>query len=470
MIRILEHDKNNYHIRVIKEDSTEEMNDEIKNEIKKDGKYYDDTLYLAVTEAEHSLKEVFAKIGKYGIENKQKEYDVDMSVLAGTENLEYFVAYGIVMGLYEFDSASNIESYHVNVFGGALKEVVLEECYELAKAIVFAKDMINMPSNHLRPLDFAQKIKTFLNAINETEEISVSSNADFDSDDNMDFSIKVEVIDAETLVSQGWEGLTSVGLSSEYPPCLVILRYKPLLEGEVFGMVGKGVTSDTGGYSIKQSMGPGIKGDMAGAASVVATIYAMAKNRVRRNVVAVLPICENRISSGSLLPGDVITMYDKTTVEIINTDAEGRLILADAIAYAVEHERVNQILDIATLTGQVFTMFGYYITGVLSSSDELFDNLEKASKLTKEHVIRLPYLADHEKMIEGTFSDLKNVGPSYCGTITAGVFLKHFTKELPWIHLDIAGTAWVDSPLYAYHSVGATGNPISTLYYMMKGE
>lgn len=412
----------------------------------KDSRYLDHTLYLDYKNDGNRWKEVFAKVGKYGLEHDSYEYDVDMRDVVDIPNIEYYAAFGIVMGLYEFNKPEKICKYEINLYGNMNQEL-LNENYHLALSILFAKDMVNMPSNLLRPLDFAKAIGEFVS----------------------DMPIEYEVIQVEDLIKEGFGGLTSVGLGSAFPPCMVVLRYRPLPSGEIFGLVGKGVTTDTGGYNIKQSMGTGIRGDMAGAASVVSVLYSLAANQVQKNVTVVLPICENRISRGSLLPGDVITMYDKTTVEILNTDAEGRLILGDAISYIIEKEKVSHILDVATLTGQVFTMFGYLITGVIGTSDAMYQELDQASEMTKEHFVRIPYLEEHEKMIEGTFSDLKNVGPSYCGTITAAMFLKYFTKEVPWLHLDIAGTAWVDSPIYEYHSVGATGNVISTIYYMIKG-
>ena len=252
---------------------------------------------------------------------------------------------------------------------------------------------------------------------------------------------------------------------------MCVLRYNGDPDSkEITGLVGKGVTSDTGGYCLKSRDSLiGMHGDMAGGAVTASVIKALAKSKARVNVTCVIPICENRLTAGSLLPGDVITSYSGQTIEILNTDAEGRLILADGVSYAVMEERVTRVLDIATLTGAMANALGNHVTGVIADSDQIWNELEEASAGTGEYFCRLPFYRENEKMLESEIADIKNMGESFCGAITAGLFIRHFANQVPWIHLDIAGTAHVGKPLYEFQAKGATGATIDTIYRWLKG-
>lgn len=210
----------------------------------------------------------------------------------------------------------------------------------------------------------------------------------------------------------------------------------------------------------------GIKGDMAGGAAVAGAIYALAKNRKQTNVVGLIPMVENRISSGSMLPGDVITSYSGKTIEIIDTDAEGRLILADAVSYAVRNEHVSRVLDIATLTGAVCTSLGFGAAGMLSDNGEFCREFERAYEKSGERYVRFPIYEEYERMIQSEIADVKNVGGKFAGSITAGLFIREFAEQTPWIHLDIAGSAWVDPPVFEYQSKGASGAGVTSMYYL----
>ena len=207
---------------------------------------------------------------------------------------------------------------------------------------------------------------------------------------------------------------------------------------------------------------------MAGAAAVAAAMHAAAAQRLKVNVTACLPLSENRISQSALLPGDVITGFGGRTIEVLNTDAEGRLVLSDAVSYAVRREGITKVLDIATLTGAVANMLGNTIAGAMSDDDGFYALFERALEHSGERYLRLPFGREHEKMIKSDVADVKNVGGGCCGTITAGLFIRSFCEGRPWLHLDIAGTAWCGSPTYAYESKGATGAGVTTLYYLMK--
>lgn len=360
---------------------------------------------------------------------------------------------GLMLGPYEQRQfpEKHREDFEILLTGiregdtGLVKELV-RETVPLIEGVIFARDMVNLPGNKLRPVDFAAEIKGFLK----------------------NTQVSVEELELEVLKQMGMGGLVSVGESSEYPPVFLILRYlNDPRSKEITALVGKGVTCDTGGYCLKAADSMlGIKGDMAGGAAVAGAIHALAKNQSKVNVIGLIPICENRISPGSLLPGDVITSYSGKTIEIVNTDAEGRLILADTIAYAAAKEKVTRVLDIATLTGAVVNMLGFSVAGVVTDSQEFFEAFRKAYRISGERYWRLPVFEEHDKMIQSKIADIKNMGEKYCGTITAGLFIKAFADGLPWLHIDIAGTAWVDSPIFEYQSKGATGAGVTSIYHL----
>lgn len=307
---------------------------------------------------------------------------------------------------------------------------------------------MNTPGNHLRPMDFARKITDYVS----------------------DCGVETEMLVYGQLRTLHMEALYGVGGSSEYPPCLLILRYKgDPGSKEIYGLIGKGITCDTGGYCLKESSSmAGIKGDMAGAAAVTAAVHAAAVRKLKVNITACLPLSENRISQSALLPGDVITGYSGKTIEVLNTDAEGRLVLSDAVSYGIRKEGITKVLDIATLTGAVGQMLGNTIGGTMSDDDSFYQLFERAQSWSAERYLRLPYGKEHEKMIDSDVADVKNVGGGCCGTITAGLFIRRFCEGKPWIHMDIAGTAWCGTPTYAFESKGATGAGVTTLYYLMK--
>ncbi len=335
-------------------------------------------------------------------------------------------------------------------FDGAKAEdgYFLEEGRVLAEGVLFARNMTNAPANYLRPEDFAAAAEDFVKGTD----------------------LEVEILHEDRLKEMGMGALLGVGKGSEFPPCLMVLRYQGDPDSqEKTGLVGKGVTMDTGGYCLKPREGMnGMQGDMGGAAAVAGAVYALAKMKAKVNVTAVLPMCENRISGGSFVPGDVLTSYSGKTIEVGNTDAEGRLILADAVSYAVKDEKVTRVLDIATLTGAVVRTLGFTIAGVVTDSDEVWKEFSEASERSGEKYWRLPFGKEHEKMIESKVADIRNMGAPVCGTITAGLFIRSFVEGTPWIHVDIAGTAWVDEPVYAYQEKYATGNSVDTIYHWLK--
>lgn len=405
------------------------------------------------------LKEMGAAAAKAFLDAKICEFSLDVSGIVEEYSVAALshVTEGAVLGTYrqkQFKKEADRE-YIIELCGVPEEhfqeaEKIVQETLVITHGICFARDMVNLPGNHLRPSDFAAEILEF---VKDTE-------------------IEAEVLDRDKLKEKGFEALLGVGDSSEFPPCLTVLRYRGKPESEkITALVGKGVTCDTGGYCLKPGDSMlGIKGDMAGGAAVAGAVYALVKNHAGVNVTAVIPMCENRISKGSLLPGDVIGSYSGKTIEIANTDAEGRLILADAVSYAVREEGASEILDIATLTGAVVNMFGFTVAGVVCDCDELFRRFREGYTCAGERYWRIPFYEEHEKMIESRIADVRNMSSGGCGTVTAGLFIREFAEKRPWIHLDIAGTAWVNDPVFAFQSVGATGAGVSSIYRFLCKE
>jgi leucyl aminopeptidase len=254
--------------------------------------------------------------------------------------------------------------------------------------------------------------------------------------------IGAEVHGRDWLTEKKMGGLLAVSQGSEEEPQLIVLRYDGGGSSTI-GLVGKGVTFDTGGISIKPSAGMHeMKMDMSGAAAVLEAVSAIAELALPVNVVAVIPATENMPSGTAIKPGDVITQYNGKTVEVNNTDAEGRLILADALAYAIELG-AERLVDLATLTGAVLVALGSTYAAVVSNDDELAEAVEAAGEKTGELVWRMPLHPEYKEIMKGTVADLSNLGSKrVAGTITAASFLEEFVGETPWAHVDIAGTSW----------------------------
>ena len=324
----------------------------------------------------------------------------------------------------------------------------LQETAAVTRSICLARDLVNCPANKLTPADMAAEMTREAEAL----------------------GIECQVLDENEARALGMEAFLTVGSSALHPPRLIVLRYRGGGDADPICLVGKGVTCDTGGYCLKAASSmKGIKGDMAGAAAVFGAVLALAANHVPVNVTAVIPSVENRISPDSYIPGDVIGSMSGKTIEVGNTDAEGRLILADAVTYAIRQEHAAKLVDIATLTGAVVGMFGFTTAGYLSNDEAFSEAFRAAYGRSGEQYWPLPTFPEYRKMIESPLADLSNTSSDGCGTITAGLFIGAFAEDKPWIHIDIAGTAWVDSPRFEYQTKGATGAGVTTLYELCKG-
>ena len=272
--------------------------------------------------------------------------------------------------------------------------------------------------------------------------------------------VKVEVLDEDKLRELGAGSFLAVSQGSDQPGCIVVMQYNGGKKGEQpYALVGKGITFDTGGISLKPGQGMDeMKYDMCGAASVLGTFRAALELQLPINLVAVLACAENMPSGGATRPGDIVTTLSGQTVEILNTDAEGRLVLCDALTY-VERFKPRAVIDVATLTGACIVALGSNTSGLLSNNEELAQQLLGAGQNADDRAWQLPLFDEYQEQLDSPFADIANIGGPKAGTITAACFLSRFTKTYSWAHLDIAGTAWISGG----KEKGATGRPVPLL-------
>ena len=272
-------------------------------------------------------------------------------------------------------------------------------------------------------------------------------------------ALKVDVLERKDVAKLGMGSFLAVAQGSAEPPKFIVMRYqgagktvKPIV------LVGKGITFDTGGISIKPAGEMDeMKFDMGGAASVLGTLRAVAELKSKVNLIGIIPACENMPSGTAVKPGDVVTSMSGQTIEILNTDAEGRLILCDALTYA-ERFKPAAVVDIATLTGACVIALGHHRTGLFSSDEELATQLLAAGEAAQDPAWRMPLDDEYDEALKSNFADMGNVGGRAGGAITAAMFLKRYTQAYPWAHLDVAGTAWKSGL-----AKGATGRPVALL-------
>jgi leucyl aminopeptidase len=276
-----------------------------------------------------------------------------------------------------------------------------------------------------------------------------------------------EVLEEAQMASLGMNALLAVAQGGGQAPKLIILRYHHDDSAKTLAVVGKGVTFDTGGISIKPAAAMHeMKFDMCGAAAVLGAMMAVDQLKPAVNVVALVPAVENKPDGNAMVPGDILRAYNGKTIEVLNTDAEGRLILADALAFAAEKFHPNAMLDFATLTGAALVALGHHAAPVMTTSDDVYHALAKAAEAAGERIWRFPLWDDYREMIKGTHADIANIGPErLAGTIMGAVFLEHFVKDVPWAHVDIAGTAWGGKGISYLDPKHATGYGVRLLVH-----
>jgi leucyl aminopeptidase len=321
-------------------------------------------------------------------------------------------------------------------------EAAVERGRILAESQNFSRALVNEPANLLTPLAMADAAGKMA----------------------AELGLQYEVLDRTAMEKLGMGSLLGVSIGSAEPPVLIVLRYRPAnVQGsDHLGLVGKGVTFDTGGISIKPADGmEKMKYDMAGGAAMIGAMRAIAQLKPAIPVTGFIPCVENMPGSRAQRPGDIVKAMNGKTIEVINTDAEGRLILADALSYA-RSLGCTHLVDAATLTGAVAVALGHLNVGLFASDDAMRDRVMAAAKAEGERMWQLPLEDDYKDYLKSAFADIANVGGRWGGAVTAALFLKEFSEDTPWVHLDIAGTAWLDEPK-PYMAKGPTGLPVRSL-------
>ena len=309
----------------------------------------------------------------------------------------------------------------------------------IASGMAFTKDLGNLPPNLCHPSYLAEEAKTLGKAHK---------------------NLKVDILDEKKLKELGAGAFLAVGQGSAQPPRMIVMHYQGGQKDEQpYALVGKGVTFDTGGISIKPAAGMDeMKYDMCGAASVFGTLKTVLELQLPINLVCLLACAENMPSGSATRPGDIVTTMSGQTVEILNTDAEGRLVLCDTLTYA-QRFKPQAVIDIATLTGACVVALGAHTSGLLGNNDTLIKQLLKAGEHADDRAWQLPLFDEYQEQLDSPFADIANIGGPKAGTITAACFLSRFTKDVHWAHLDIAGTAWISGG----KDKGATGRPVPLL-------
>jgi len=361
------------------------------------------------------------------------------------------VAEGAVLGDYRFDlykkadpERADIESLTIveqDTASAASFEAAAAKGAGMGEATNFARDLANEPANRLNPTDLARR----------AQEMAEEAGLEY------------SVLEKADMEEKGMGSLLSVAQGSVQPPKLIRIAYHGR-EGEGYdiALVGKGITFDTGGISIKPAAGmDAMKGDMTGAASVIGAMKAIAELKPSTRVLMLAPCTENMPSGAATKPGDVVTAMNGKTIEILNTDAEGRLVLADAVCYARELG-ARRIVDVATLTGAISVALGDSCYGIFANNDELAEQVAAAAAAAGEKTWRLPMFKEYEEQIKGSVAEIKNTGGRNAGSITAAKFIEAFVDDVPWVHLDIAGVDMMDKD-DGWVSKGASGYSVRAL-------
>jgi leucyl aminopeptidase len=371
----------------------------------------------------------------------------------GHKSTSYLLAEGLLLSNYQFlkyRKEASKEHYGLLQidFTAKIADADLLELDALLKAVSWARDLVNEPVSHLNATQLAAAIEA----------------------KGQEAHFSVTILEKSKIEALKMGGLLAVNKGSIDPPTFTIIEYKPkkATNKKPIVLVGKGVVYDTGGLSLKPTAGSmdSMKCDMAGAACMAATIYAASLMKLPVHLVGLIPATDNRPGLNAYAPGDIIHMYDGTTVEVLNTDAEGRMILADALAYS-DKWKPELVIDAATLTGAAVRAIGTKASVMMGNADKkYFKLLDEAGMETHERVVQLPFWDDYFEEMKSKIADLNNLGGPYAGMITAGKFLEHFVKA-PYIHLDIAGPAFLEKP-QDYKGLGGTGVGVRLLINFLK--
>jgi leucyl aminopeptidase len=367
---------------------------------------------------------------------------------------------GFQLGIYQrqsyklSDQTSEQIELNITIFsdqwaGSDYADATISRAKIFADATNYARDLTNEPGNLLTPELLASEASRMASLVSP---------------------LVCEILNEADIQSIGMGGLLAVGQGSAHPPRLIAIKYQGGSQwSDVLGLVGKGITFDTGGISIKKAEGmEEMISDMGGAAVILAVMQAVAQLKLPINILAVVPVAENMPSGSAYRPGDIITMMGGRTVEVLNTDAEGRIVLADAVTYACQ-QGVTRIIDVATLTGAVLVALGDIATAAITNDEAFLKPLLQASDRSGEKLWQLPVYPEYREMVKSKVADVKNSAGKWAGAITGGLFIGEFTDGRPWIHLDIGGTAW----LWRERGVdpeGGTGAMVRTILHYLTNK
>jgi len=356
---------------------------------------------------------------------------------------------GMALGVYSFDKykLENKRNFTFSIFSKVLDNKSLNELNSIIYTVYKCRHLVNEPYSYLTTLKFAEEI----------DEMSQESN------------LKISFFNKIKIATLKMGGLLAVNKGSNEPPFFAVIEWKPqnAINTKPYILIGKGITFDSGGYSVKPAASmEEMKIDMSGGAVTISTLSLAAKNNLPIHVIGLIPATDNKINDKAQLPGDIITMHNGKTVEVLNTDAEGRLILADALSYAQKYDP-ELVIDIATLTGSAHLALGKYtIFATGKEHRNLMNKLIQSGENVYERLVEFPLWDEYAESLQSKIADLKNVGARHAGAIIASKFLENFTSY-PWIHLDIAGPAFFEKS-WNYHSSGATGIGVRLLYNFFK--
>ena len=373
------------------------------------------------------------------------------------EVLGQCIVEGAMLASYKFnkyktdndDDENNIKDIYIVIMDDSISDDInrgISIGSALADGTIIARDLVNEPSNILTPEAMADKA------------VEIAGK----------HGLEIEILEKEDIEKLGMGSFLGVTQGSDEPPKLIVIKYfGGDKDDDVLGLVGKGLTFDSGGISIKPSSGMDeMKGDMGGAAAVLGAMNVIGVLKPKVNVIAVVGACENMPSGKAYKPGDILTTMDGKTIEVLNTDAEGRLVLIDCITYTLK-QGATKLVDLATLTGACVVALGNTASALISNDDEFVERVKAAAGNAGEKVWQLPSYPEYKEQIKSDIADLKNTGGREAGTITAGLFLGEFVGENPWVHIDIAGTSMITNDKSGLVK-GATGVGVRTLYHLAK--
>ncbi len=449
--------KKQYHLNNLNL-SKEELN-YIKNRIKNNKvlniiNQYNRFIIIVAPNENSDLNKYFESLRNTGskIQDMLKE-ELSLVIINQKNNYQEILALteGLALANYSFlkHKSTAKKNSLTTIYLHNIDRKYITELQNIINAVYLTKNLINEPFSHLKATDLS----------NEAKKIGEKH------------GLKVTVFNKRKIKSLKMGGLLAVNQGSIDEPTFTIMEWKPkkAKNKNPIVLVGKGIVYDTGGLSLKSTANSMdlMKIDMGGAGTVMGAMCAIASNKVDRYVIALLPATDNRPSGNAYAPGDVITMYDGTSVEVLNTDAEGRLILADALSFAKKY-KPKLVIDLATLTGSAVTAIGHYgSVSMHKNAKEKHEQLKEIGEMTHERLAELPFWDDYDALLKSEIADIKNIGGPHAGAITAGKFLSNFI-DYPWIHIDLSGV--YSKTKYSYRGTGSTGFGVRLLYHFIKNK